>query len=190
MNKKITLRKSTDIDAYLEDLRDSAEEAQMKLAEISDYAAPLEFLYRIKFETIGCDPFSSQRPLNLIEQVNQTFTYLASFKAAKLLFTWHPGLIDLKLNLGTSSGTDIESDYDGGISAEVFAATSPASNDKLKKDIEKVSKSHARHKYVFFMCPNCDEGQYLKCKAPTGIRVWSLGNEYYSPNTTFQPTGR
>ncbi len=178
MNKKITLHKISDIDAYLEDLRASAEEAQMKLAEISDYAAPLEFLYRIKFDGIGCDPFNAQRPLNLIEQVNQTFTYLASFKAAKLLFTWHPGLTGLNLNLGTSSGTDIESEYDGGISAEVFAATAPSSNDKLKKDIEKISKSEAKHKYVFFMCPNCNEGEYSKCKAPKEIKVWSLGNEY------------
>ena len=178
MNKKITLHKTENIETYIEDLWSSAEEAQLKLAEISEYAEPLEFLYRIKFEGIGCDPFNPQRSLNLIEQANQTFTCLASFKAAKMLFSWHSGLTSLRMNLGTSSGTDIESDYDGGISAEVFAATSPSSNDKLKKDIEKVSKSHARHKYVFFMCPNCDEGQYLKCKAPTGIQVWSLGNEY------------
>jgi hypothetical protein len=138
----------------------------------------LEFLYRIKFEGIGCDPFNIQRPLNFIEQVNQTFTYLASFKAAKMLFSWHSGLPSLRLNLGTQAGTDIESDYDGGISAEVFAAVTPASNDKLKKDIEKISKSQAKHKYVFFMCPNCDEGRYLKCKAPKEIKIWSLGNEY------------
>ena len=100
MNKKITLQKIEDIDAYIEDLRSSAEEAQLRLAEISEYAAPLEFLYRIKFEGIGCDPFNSQRRLNLIEQVNQTFTYLASFKAAKLLFSWHSGLHSLKMNLG------------------------------------------------------------------------------------------
>jgi hypothetical protein len=178
MNKKNSLHKIEDIDTYIEDLRTSAEEAQLKLAEISEYAAPLEFLYRIKFERIGCDPFNPQRPLNLIEQVNQTFTYLASFKAAKMLFSWHSGLTSLRMNLGTSSGIDIGSDYDSGISAEVFAATSPSSNDKLKKDIEKVSKSTAKHKYVFFMCPNCDEGEYLKCKAPHGIKVWSLGNEY------------
>ncbi len=172
------MHKVQDADAYIDDLRVSAEEAQLKLAEILEYADPLDFLYRIKFEGIGCDPFNSQRSLNLIEQVNQTFTYLASFKAAKTLFSWHSGLTSLRMNLGTQSGTDIESDYNGGISAEVFAAVSPASNDKLKKDIKKVSKSQARHKYVFFMCPNCDEGQYLKCKVPKEIKVWSLGNEY------------
>jgi len=178
MNDQITLRKVEDIDALIEDLRSSAEEAQLKLAEISEYATPLELLYRIKFDQIGFDPLNQQRSLNLIEQVNQTFTHLASFKAAKMLFSWHSGLTSLKMNLGTQSGTDIESDYDGGISAEVFAAVTPASNEKLKKDIEKVSKSQAAHKYVFFMCPNCVEGQYLKCKAPNGIKIWSLGNEY------------
>lgn len=178
MNKKITLHKIEDVDAYIEKIRSSAKEAQLKLTEISEKAAPLELLYRIKFERIGCDPFNVQRPLNLIEQVNQTFTYLASFKAAKLLFSWHSGLTSLGLNLGTQSGTDIESDYDDGISAEVFAAVAPTSNDKLKKDIEKISKSQARHKYVFFMCPNCDESQYSKCKTQEGIKVWSLGSEY------------
>jgi len=178
MNNRITLHKVEDIDSYIEDLRSSAEDAQLKLAEISEYATPLELFYRIKFEQIGCDPLNQQRSLNLIEQVNQTFTYLASFKAARMLFSWHCGLNSLKMNLGTQSGADIESDYNGGISAEVFAAVTPASNDKLKKDIEKVSKSQAAHKYVFFMCPDCDEGHYLKCKAPKGITIWSLGNEY------------
>jgi len=164
MKKQITLQKIEDIDAYIEDLQSSAEEAQLKLAEISDYAAPLELLYRIKFEQIGCDPFNPQRSLNLIEQVNQTFTYLASFKAAKLLFSWHSGLNSLKMNLGTQSGTDIESDYDGGISAEVFAAVTPASNDKLKKDIEKVSKSQARHKYVFLFVQTVMKANILNVK--------------------------
>lgn len=178
MNNRITLQNIEDIDAYIEDLRSSAEDAQLKLAEISEYAAPLELFYKIKFEQIGFDPLNQQRSLNLIEQVNQTFTYLASFKAAKMLFSWHPGLNSLNMNLGTQSGTDIESDYGGGISAEVFAAVTPGNNNKLMKDIEKVSKSQAAYKYVFFMCPDCDEGPYLKCKAPKGIKVWSLGIEY------------
>ena len=178
MNKKITLHRIQDIDTYIEDLQSSAEKTQLKLAEISEKAEPMEFLYKMKFEAVGCDPFDTQRSLNLIEQLNQTFTYLASFRAAKLLFSWHSGLKSLKLNLGTQSGTDIESDYDSGIFAEVFAAVTPSNNNKLNKEMERVSKSTARHKYVFFMCPNCDEGQYHKCKSPKEIKVWSLGNEY------------
>ena len=178
MSKPIKLQKTEDVETYIEDIRSSAEDAQLQLSEISEYSAPLELFSKIKFEQIGFDPLNQQRSLNLIEQVNQTFTYLASFKAAKMLFSWHSGLNELKLNLGTQSGADIESDYDGGICAEVFAAVKPENNNKLKKDIEKVSKSQAAYKYVFVMCPGCDEGPYNKCEAPKGIKIWSLGIDY------------
>ena len=138
MKKRITLNTIKEIDGYMDDLRTSAEEVELKLAQVLEHADPLDLLYRIKFEGIGCDPFDSRRSLNLVEQINQTFTYLASFKAAKMLFLWHQGLTSLRLNLGTQSGTDIESDCDGGISAEVFAAVAPSSNDKLRKDINKL----------------------------------------------------
>lgn len=165
------------VNSYIEALRSSAEDAQLKLAEISEDATPLELFYRIKFEKIGCDPLNQQRSLNLIEQVNQTFTYLASFKAARKLFTLHIGLNSLTMNLGTQPGADIESDYNGGISAEVFAAVNLTNNDKLRKDIKKVSESQATHKYVFFMCPNINEGPY-QYPAPQGIKIWSLGGRY------------
>lgn len=175
---QLTIRSVEEIENYIEDLRISAEEAQLKLSEISGYAEPLELLFRIKFEKIGFDPLNQQRSLNLIEQINQTFTYLASFKAAALLFSWHPGIDLLNLNLGTRAGTDIESDYDGGIAAEIFAAVTPKNNKKLTKDIEKVSKQKATHKYVFFMSPDHDEGLYKGNESVNGIKVWSLGPDY------------
>lgn len=175
---QITLQ-SSDINSHIENLRISAEKAQHQLSEISGHANPLELLYRIKFEKLGFDPLNQQRSLNLIEQVNQTFTYLASFRAAELLFSWHRDLDSLTLNLGASSGTDIESNDDRGIAAEVFAAVTLHNNNKLIKDIKKVTRVTAIHKYVFFMCPEIDKGQYVKCQAPEGIEVWSLGNEYY-----------
>jgi hypothetical protein len=175
---QITLQSSEDINSHIENLHISAEEAQLQLSKISGYANPLELLYKIKFERIGFDPLNQQRSLNLIEQVNQTFTYLASFRAASLLFSWHSALDSLTLNLGARSGTDIKSNYDGGIAAEVFAAVTPHNNNKIIKDIEKVTRATAVHKYVFFMCPDIDRGPYSGCRAPEGIKIWSLGNEY------------
>ena len=110
---QITLRSAKEINSHIETLRISAKNAQLQLSDISGYADPLKLLYRIKFDKIGFDPLNQQRSLNLIEQVNQTFTYLASFKADRLLFSWHPALDSLTLNLGTVSGKDIESKYDG-----------------------------------------------------------------------------
>lgn len=160
MSKQITLHNTKDIEKEIENLRLSAEKSQLKLNDICGYSDPLELLKIFKFEKIGHDPLNNQRPLNFIEQLNQTFTYLASFKAASILFEMHPGLTSMTLNLGTRAGSDIESDFDGGIAAEVFAAVNPKSNNKLKKDIQKVSSVNVKHKYVFFMCPNIKKGHH------------------------------
>lgn len=176
MSKRIVLKNKEEIERHIESLRLSAEESQFKIDEISSHSNPLEFLRQIKFEKLGFDPLDAERPLNFIEQVNQTFTYFASFKAAGYLFDRHKGIDSLTLNLGTRSGSDIESSFDGGIAAEVFAAVHPNNNKKLQKDIEKVSLVEAQYKYVFFICPDIEEGQYF-VNHGNGVVVWSLGNE-------------
>ena len=128
--KQIILENEEQIEEYIELIRHSANEAQFRLLEVSDRNNDISFLERIKFNQIGFDPLDSSRNLNLIEQVNQTFTYLASLMAAKVLFANHEGIESLKLNLGTSAGSDLESS-DGEVVAEVFAATKPSSNNKL-----------------------------------------------------------
>jgi len=45
--------------------------------------------------------------------------------------------------------------------AETFAATTPESNRKLNKDVEKVKKSKAVHKYVFYYSPVRSDGSYM-----------------------------
>jgi hypothetical protein len=108
-------------------------------------------LARMKFEELGFHPMEERR-LNLIEQVNQTFTYLVSLAAAEDLLTRHPGFAPLHLNLGTSPGYDLVSRSQD-IVAEVFAAVRRTNNRKLAKDVIKVDRSEAQHKYVFFHCP-------------------------------------
>ena len=135
----------------------------------------MAFLYQLKFQAVGCDPLDLSRQLNLIEQLNQTFTYLASFNGATFLFERHPKVQSLSLNLGTSSGFDIQSPEGGGIAAEVFAAVTPQNNRKLAKDIEKVSASDAKYRYVLFMSPEHEAGPYRGAPKVTGVTVWSLG---------------
>lgn len=84
----------------------------VKLKGLIRSSSPLELFHAMKFEKVGCDPLDSNRPLNLIEQLNQSFTYLASFKASEFLFTSqqhkkHLRGKKLKLNLGTVGGSDI-----------------------------------------------------------------------------------
>jgi len=171
--KRIQLHHPEEIQQYEAQLHASAEQARVRLAEIVRSADGFGLLGRIKFEPIGCDPLDPQRPLNLIEQVNQTCTYLVSLQAVRRLFELHPGAAGFRLNLGTAPGTDIES-LDGTIAAEVFAATSPKSNRKLQRDLQKVRAVQAAHRYVFFSCPGIPEGSY-DVEGAGNVLVWSLG---------------
>lgn len=166
---KVTM--PTELDNIEASAARSAERSLQQLASISGPEA-LKALWRMKVEAIGCDPMNAERPLNLIEQVNQTFTYIASARAARILFEKHPGAAPFTLNLGTAAGPDIESEKEGGVAAEVFAAVNTSNNKKLKKDIAKVSATSARFKYVFYMCPGVEKG--LK-EERGGVQVWSVG---------------
>ena len=177
MNKQLTLTSRDEIEKYIELLKYSAEEAQFKLDEVSSHSYPLHLLEKIKFEKIGFDPLDSTRSINLIEQANQTFTYLASFLAAEILFSKHQGLKHLVMNLGTQAGSDLESQFNGGIAAEVFSSVSPNNNDKLRKDIIKVERTEAKHKYVFFLCPEIEAGPY-KNPLANEVHVFALSGDY------------
>ena len=172
--KKIILKNRSEIEGYISEIVHAADEAQLRVIEIGESVPAIEFIERLKFEKLGYDPLNSQRDLNFIEQLNQSCTYMASFKAADYIFRNHPGTRKLTLNLGTSPGSDIETEDCGGISAEVFAATRPSSNNKLKKDIVKVLSTNAKHKYVFFMCPNIQCGEFDQ-NISKNVTIWSLG---------------
>jgi len=172
--KKITLTNSTKVAPFTTAIMDAADAAKERLLELSETRNGIQLLEAMKFEKVGYDPLDTERELNLVEQMNQSFTYLASFRAAEILFQRHEGLSELSLNLGTRAGSDIESLEAEGIAAEVFAATRPTSNGKLKKDIAKVAATDATHKYVFFICPGIEAGPY-EGGATDGVLVWSLG---------------
>ena len=113
-------------------------------------AKDLSVLARIKFETCGFDPLDVTRSLNFVEQLNQSFTYLATIEGTRWLFERHPSHAPYQLNLGTAPGFDIVSG-DGAVIAETFAATHPDSNRKLQHDVEKLREVDAEHKYVFYL---------------------------------------
>jgi hypothetical protein len=162
-------------DEILVEVTRSASRALEQITALQSRSA-LSALWSMKTATVGCDPLDSELPLNLIEQLNQTFTYVASARATKLLFELHPELAPFTLNLGTAPGSDIESKKDGGLAAEVFAAVSTRNNRKLEKDVARVSDTVARRKYVFFMCPGYEKGRQEKLDR-AGVRVWSVGAE-------------
>jgi hypothetical protein len=86
----------------------------------------------------------------------------------------YPEVEAFRLNLGTDSGTDVES-TDGQIAAETFASVDPRNNRKLEADIDKVARTNAVHKYVFYICPTHPGGEPVTAPRGRGVKVVSLG---------------
>lgn len=170
------IRTVEDVEELVAAVTQSAERALAQLARSAESKQGLQALWSMKFSPVGCNPLNAEMPLNLVEQINQTFTYLASAKAAKQLLALHPGLAPFTVNLGTSPGSDIESAC-GWLAAEVFAAVNTSNNRKLARDRTKVSRTNARFKYVFFMCPGYGPGRQPKSEREPGVEVWSVGGE-------------
>ena len=151
--KILTVRTPGEANALLARLHDSALLTINRLRDIIKVEPdPLKVLSKLKFEPIGCDPLSPTRCLNVIEQVNQLFTYQASFRAAAWLLEHHRVHVPLVLHLGTTSGADIRSE-DGEVVAEVFASVDPRNNRKLAKEIERLEACAATFRYVFYLSP-------------------------------------
>jgi len=150
--RKRTLASTAEVDELESRIMASALKAIETVSTVLAEKEGIATLAKLKFDQIGRDPLDRERPLNLIEQLNQTFTYLTTLRGVKFLLEHHPKGAPFTVNLGTSAGPDIVSS-DKNIVAEVFAATSPKSNNKLKKDLDKVSKMAAKHKYVFYCSP-------------------------------------
>ena len=132
--------------------------------------SPLDLLKALRFQPVGHDPLTGE-PLNVIEQLNQTFTILVSLRAVERLKEMHPEANGFRLALGTSSGRDIESVAPDLVAAEVFSATHPGSNQKLKKDIARLASDPAPHRYVFFAAPDYPEGRQADLETVPGIEV-------------------
>ena len=165
-----------DIQNLRDVVRQRAQLARDELGNLNPVG--MEASYRIKFSDCGYHPLENRR-LDFIEQLNQTFTYMASFAAARKLMQWFPNCPGLRLNLGTRGGWDIESIGSCLVHAEVFTAKDPRNNNKLAKDIKRLqSRSNADHRYVFFFVPSYDAGRQhdLERTLTDGnIEIWALG---------------
>ena len=164
------------IKTLIEQLEVTALKTQSSIKKLASGKDAMTFLFECKFNQCGFNPLDSSIKLNLIEQLNQTFTYLASFKGAEYIFLHHKKAKSLTLNLGTASGTDIETDEDGGVVAEVFASVKPSNNQKLKNDINRISLVDAKHRYVFFISPNVPAGIHNSIWNKSNVKVISLGD--------------
>jgi hypothetical protein len=172
----VQIRSNQELDALAQTIRSAAQHASRSLRDIlAREDDGLQVLRMMKFAGIGRHP-TEDRDLNIIEQVNQTFTYLASVEAARRMLQQHPDSGGLQLNLGTHRGFDIESLSPRLVAAEVFAATHPNSNDKVRKDVKRLVEqaSDVAHRYVFFSCPEFKTLSRQPAFEREGVEVWSL----------------
>jgi hypothetical protein len=173
LSKTLKISSVEEIDLQIELLRVAAKNAHDWIMQQS--SEPIEFLRNVKFEKRGFHPIS-HKAINLIEQVNQTWTYFVALNATRLLLGWHPdaGGFTLAPGATASQELDIMSNEPGLVGAETFAATSPLSNDKVKSDVKKMMLRNEIHRYVFFASPlHPMTGRVSKYEVH-GISVWSV----------------
>ena len=172
MLKSFTVNDVNDLEQLEQKIYESMDKT---LSQISSeiYANTSQALFaKMKFGGIGFDPLNSNRELNIIEQINQSFTYLDSFCALEVLFTEYSELAPFRLNLGNAPGSDIESECVE-LAAEVFASVTPTNNQKLRKDVDKVLETEARLKFVFFIYPNFELGRQPQLER-SDVLIWAL----------------
>jgi hypothetical protein len=143
-----------------------------KVVELASELEPIDWFYAIKFKKIGRDGLFDRKQ-NVIEQVNQTFTYLVTLQGIKELLSRHPESRPYWVNLGARRGPDILSE-DGAVIAEAFAAVRPTNNRKLLIDLQRCSNHPAHHKYVFFFSPGIPAGFYEHSYGFPDIAVYRL----------------
>jgi hypothetical protein len=169
--RRRTIKTVIEAEAIRARLMDSAARTAAWLRKFD--GEPMELLKALRFKTVGHDPLTGD-PLNVVEQLNQTFTILVTLRAIEQLIVLHRDAGGFRLALGTSSGTDIESVAPNLVAAEVFAATHPKGNQKLNKDITRLKTIAACHRYVFFAAPNYAAGRHEKLETDPNIQVHAV----------------
>jgi hypothetical protein len=169
----LEVRSTADVDHHLSAIRQAAEQTQAWLR--AHDGNPMHLLRTMKFEAIGCHPMSGHK-LNVIEQINQTFTFAVALAAARELMILHPEANGFRLAPGAhmSLPLDIMSEEEGLVGAETFAAVTPRNNGKLEKDLVKLAERPERHRYVFFASPAFPGTKRLQQFDRPGVQVWSV----------------
>lgn len=167
------VRSVAEADALSGRVRAGAEHLQAWL--VAHRGDSLALLRALKFDPVGIHP-TDGHALNAIEQVNQTWTYLAAIAAARQLLLLHPEAEGFRLAPGAraSQALDVMSEVEGLVRAETFASVDPNNNRKLALDLDKLAGHTEVHRYVFFASPLYPGTKRLSQLDRDGIHVWSV----------------
>lgn len=161
-NRKIEISNIEVVDKHIKTVRQSMKETTMRLKDLLNQN-PERAFYEMKFGKIGRDPLETSS-LNLIEQLNQVYTYLVTLQGVKEMISKYPEHIPFRVNLGTMGGYDIES-VDGKIVCECFSTTSLRSNDKVNKDAKRlVNNTEAERRFIFYHISGNEDASYYEEK--------------------------
>lgn len=163
------VRTVSEIEQHLATIELSTRHAIEALAALT---SPTDALRKMKFGKTGRHPIED-RALNVVEQINQTFSYLVALNAAKWLLEVHPdaGGFSLAPGAHASQRLDIMSIEPDLVGGEAFAATHPQSNRKLDKDLKRLAGDPSRHRYAFFYSPEYAPGRHPKLEKVEGVEV-------------------
>ena len=147
--------------------------AVARAAVASPEQSPLPWLTKLRFGKLGIHPLSSH-PLNFIEQINQTFSYLVAISGVGLLLDRHPEANGFLIAPGAHASLplDIMSQEPGLVGAECFAAVELTNNNKLNRDMAKLRDRSERYRYVFFSSPRPQQTEEIQILSRDGVEVW------------------
>lgn len=177
---QMAVKTPADVDRYLARIMDSTRRAQERIAALDINS--LELFRLMKFGAVGFHPID-EREINLVEQINQTWSYIAALAAARQLLARHEEAGGFLLAPGAHAALDLDimSEKKGLVGAEVFAAVTPKNNGKLKSDLEKLAKRDEVYRYVFFLSPKYPKNEHQSRLDPETsddgrfpIQVWSV----------------
>jgi hypothetical protein len=149
----LIVRCIADADSLMGKIRTAASSVRSWIA--NQGGDPLDILRRMKFEPVGFHPIHGHA-LNIVEQINQTWTYCVALAAARQLLLLHPDVGEFRLAPGAHAcqALDIMSVAEGCVGAETFAAVTPRNYGKLAADLDKLAMRPEQHRYVFSCRPN------------------------------------
>jgi hypothetical protein len=177
--RRIEIRSVKDVD----DLRTKVlGEAQRTDAWLRGFkGSPLELFTALRFEPVGkhrgfpfvsapagYDPLTGE-PLNLIDQINETFMILLSLRAVESLIEEQPKTKGFRLALATSTGGDIKSVEPNLVAAKVAAY--PGTTPKFKNDNARLASDPAQYRYLFFAEPTFESGQHVPVETLPGVEL-------------------
>jgi hypothetical protein len=169
----LSISSQADIASHIANIENATARAVTAIATLG---SPTETFKRMKFERIGFHPIELH-PLNIVEQINQTFTYLVALRATAWLLDRHSDAGGFMLAPGAKAALplDIVSLRTNIVGAETFAAVHPDNNRKLAGDLLKLRDVQYQFRYAFFYAPGFPPGRVERLERYSGVEVHCIG---------------